>query len=163
MERSLLVRDYMSKPPRSVGLDQALSHALARMHVLGVRHLPVLEGGALVGVLSERDGALAKAAAPEAAQSLRVEDAMSAVPYCVSPDAPLREVARHLAARKLGCAVVTEDLKVVGMLTTTDAMRALGEVLEAHADLPSGARVRDRAPSSRPRGKASPSAAPAAS
>ena len=135
MEQSPLVRDYMSKPPRCVGLDQTLSVALARMHVLGVRHLPVLDAGALVGVLSERDAALAVMAAPEAAETMHVEDAMSAIPYCVAPDAPLREVAQHLATRKLGCAVVTQDFKVVGMLTTTDAMRALGEVLEERAEL----------------------------
>lgn len=133
MEHSPLVRDYMSKPPRCVGLDQKLPLALARMHVLGVRHLPVLEAGALVGVLSERDAALAIMAAPETAETMRVEEAMSAIPYCVAPEAPLREVAQHLASRKLGCAVVTHDAKVVGMLTTTDAMRALGEVLEERA------------------------------
>lgn len=142
MEPPPLVRDYMSKPPRCVGLDQKLSLALARMHVLGVRHLPVLEAGALVGVLSERDAALAIMAAPEAASKMRVEDAMSAIPYCVAPDAPLREVAQHLAARKLGCAVVTQDFKVVGMLTTTDALRALGEVLEQRAEhAPRGAQA----------------------
>ena len=80
MERSPTVRDYMSEAPRCVGLDQKLSLAVARMHDLGVRHLPVLEAGALVGVLSERDAALAMAAAPEAAVAMRVEDAMSAIP-----------------------------------------------------------------------------------
>jgi acetoin utilization protein AcuB len=45
--------------------------------------------------------------------------------YCVSPDAPLVEVAREMAEHKYGSAVVVEGPKVVGVFTTTDALRAL--------------------------------------
>ena len=106
--------------------------ALERMHALQIRHLPVLEGGAIVGVLSERDAALALAAAPEASETMLVEEAMSAIPYCVSPSARIRDVAEHMAARKLGCAIVTVDERIVGLFTTTDAMQVLAGLLETH-------------------------------
>jgi acetoin utilization protein AcuB len=129
MRHPIAVSDAMSKPPRCIGSDQGVAKALERMRALEIRHLPVLEGGALVGVLSERDGALALAAAPESAETMLVEEAMSAIPYCVPPEAPLREVAGHMAARKLGCAVVMNDGHIVGLMTTTDALRVLSELL----------------------------------
>lgn len=135
MRQPFTVADAMSRPPRCIGSDQRVARALERMHALDIRHLPVLDGGALVGVLSERDAALALAAVPESADTMRVEEAMSAIPYCVAPGAPLRDVAGHMAARKLGCAVVTDDARILGMLTTTDALRVLGRLLEEHERL----------------------------
>jgi len=142
MRHPIAVSDAMSKPPRCIGSDQRVNKAIERMRALDIRHLPVLEGGVLVGVLSERDGALALAAAPESVETMLVEEAMSAIPYCVPPNAPLREVAEHMASRKLGCAIVMDDGRILGLVTTTDAMSLLAELLETQP-----ARVRpSRAP-----------------
>ena len=130
MPRPITVSNAMSKPPRCIGSDQRVGKAIERMRALDIRHLPVLEGGVLVGVLSERDGALALAAAPESAETMLVEEAMSAIPYCVAPNAPLREVAEHMATRKLGCAIVMDDGRILGLVTTTDALSLLAELLE---------------------------------
>jgi acetoin utilization protein AcuB len=119
----------MSKAPRSVGVDQPIEVAAERMAELDVRHLPVLEGGALIGVISDRDIALASAAAP--GLPMRVEEAMSAVPYRVDESTPLAEAVEHLASRKLGCAIVTRHDHVVGMFTLTDALSVLGDLLGA--------------------------------
>jgi acetoin utilization protein AcuB len=51
-------------------------------------------------------------------------------PYSVAPDAPLREVAREMSARKCGSAVVVEGEQVVGVFTTTDALTLLADVLD---------------------------------
>jgi acetoin utilization protein AcuB len=48
----------------------------------------------------------------------------------VRPDTPVDEVAREMADRRYGCAVVIEGGKVVGVFTTTDALRALSELLD---------------------------------
>jgi acetoin utilization protein AcuB len=62
-------------------------------------------------------------------QQVRVEEAMTPYPYVVAPDALLRDVCLEMADRKLGSAVVVSGHKVVGVLTTVDALRALADAL----------------------------------
>jgi acetoin utilization protein AcuB len=120
----------MTPAPHCIGLDQSLDLAAERMAQLGVRHLPVLDGGQLVGMLSERDIVFLRSVAPEHVVKLKVEEAMSGVPYCVDPGMPLADVARHMALRKLGSAVVAEHGRVLGVFTTTDALQVLSALLE---------------------------------
>ena len=138
---AITVADHMTPAPHCIGMDQSLELASERMLQLGVRHLPVLDGGQLVGLLSERDIALLRSVAPEHVITLTVEEAMSGVPYCVEPATPLGDVARHMALRKLGSAVVAEHGRVVGVFTTTDALQVLAALLES-ADEPEHDRER---------------------
>ena len=55
---------------------------------------------------------------------------MTPLPYAVTADVPLRDVAKEMADRKYGCAVVMQGTKVQGVFTTVDALRALAECLE---------------------------------
>ncbi len=128
--RAPSVAALMTPAPHCIGADQTLALAAERMSELRVHHLPVLAGGELMGVVSDRDVALVRAVAPDQMGQLRVEEAMTAVPYCVAPGTPVAEVARHMALRKLGSAIVVEQGKILGVFTTTDALRALAEVLE---------------------------------
>lgn len=98
-----------------------------------IRHLPVLQGGALVGVISDRDVQVISSISQLDPSCILVEDAMSQAPYTVLGDAPVFEVARVMADRKLGSAVVLDAHdKVIGVFTTTDGMRVLAEVLDAN-------------------------------
>lgn len=121
---------YMTESPHSIGRDQAIEAAHAMMRRLGVRHLPVLDGGKLAGVLSQRDLYFVEAIAGGSPKSLRVEEAMSQDTYCVPPTARIDEVAREMAEQRYGCAVVMEGAVVRGIFTTTDALRALSALLE---------------------------------
>ena len=49
------IRDHMTSSPITIGRSQSLADAARRMHEHHIRHLPVLEGGYLFGILSERD------------------------------------------------------------------------------------------------------------
>jgi len=123
------VGDYMTPAPHSIGIDQSLEAAGARMRELGVRHLPVLEGGVLRGILSERDVSLVETVDATRPAQIRVEEAMSMEPYTVSARAPLARVAEQMAAHRYGCAVIMNGAHVGGIFTTTDALRALCELL----------------------------------
>ena len=123
------IERYMSATLLSIGAEQTLSAAHALMRDNQVRHLPVLHAGKLVGLLSQRDLHLVETLADVNPDEVLVEDAMSADPYTVSPDADLAAVARHMAEHKLGSAVVVQGNKVIGVFTTVDALRALGEAL----------------------------------
>jgi acetoin utilization protein AcuB len=123
------VARYMTPNVQTIGAEQTLSRAHATLREQGVRHLPVLRGGQLVGMLTERDLALVETFKDVDANLVLVEDAMSPEVYTVSPGAKLDEVARDMAEHKYGSAVVVDHQKVVGIFTTVDVCRALAELL----------------------------------
>jgi acetoin utilization protein AcuB len=119
------VREYMTDSPVTVGPQVTLAEAHVIMREHNVRHLPVMHGGRLIGMVSARDLALVESLADFDPKELSVDEAMSEDVYAVSPDAPLRIVTAEMAERKLGSAVVVEGEKVIGVFTVTDACRAL--------------------------------------
>jgi acetoin utilization protein AcuB len=123
------IQKYMTTSPHSIGRDQTLSHAHTVMRKHSIRHLPVLDGGVLVGLLSLRDAHLIETLKDVDPDEVTVEDAMTSVVYQVSPEAPLDEVAATMAEHKYGCAVVMQNHHVVGVFTTVDVCRALAELL----------------------------------
>ena len=128
-----VIRQFMTPAPHSIGRDQPLSVAHDRMRSLGVRHLPVLDGGKLAGILSQRDALLVETLRDIDPTSVAVEEAMSTDVFVVGPDTPLKDVASVMIAHKYGCAVVVEGNHVVGIFTTVDALRALVHAEEASA------------------------------
>ena len=89
------IQKFMTATPHSIGIEQPLSRAHAMMREHGIRHLPVLHGGKLQGILTERDLQLVESLVGVDPTKEKVEDAMSTVVYSVSPDAPLDERGRH--------------------------------------------------------------------
>lgn len=120
---------YMTASPYSIGQEQKLAQAHKLMRSHNIRHLPVLHGGKLVGVLSDRDLHLIESLRDVDTEDAVVEEAMSPTVYTVAPDATLDEVVREMSEHKYGCAVVVENSKVVGVFTTVDALRAFAELL----------------------------------
>lgn len=125
----LIVRDFMTTQPVTIGAAQTLAAAHRLMREHEIRHLPVLSAGKVVGLVSMRDLHLVETFGDADPDSVPVEDAMTAEPYCVSPLAHLENVARQMAEHKFGSAVVCDHERVVGMFTTVDALRALATVL----------------------------------
>lgn len=123
------IQKYMSTSPHTVRPDLTLADAAAVMREHNIRHLPVLNGGALVGVLSIRDIHLIETLKDVDPAKVKVEDAMTQEVYVVSPDSPLDEVVDELAAKKYGSAIVEQNGKVVGIFTVIDALLALSELL----------------------------------
>jgi len=129
----LLVQSYMTRNPVSIAPDDTLSTAKARMEECGIRHLPVLEGTQVVGVISSRDLFLLDALKERLLYLIKVRDLMAKEPYTVGPQTPLSEAATHMAERRIGSAVVVEDTRVLGVFTATDALRALADLSKAAA------------------------------
>ena len=95
-----------------------------------VRHLPVVSGGTVVGVLSQRDVVRACANRPDALSSgLRVRNAMSVPPVTVRPETPLRRAARLLLGHKLGC-LLDRGGALVGILTESDLAMLATELVK---------------------------------
>ncbi len=125
------IADHMSAHPHTIGKDQPIGRAIEVMRDHRIRHLPVLEAGGLVGIVTERDLALVSAMKGVDPQSLPVAEAMTPEPYSVPPTAPLAEVVREMSRRKLGAAVVMEGTTVVGIFTAVDGLRVLAGLLDA--------------------------------
>ena len=126
------IQKYMTTSPHTVGSDQTLAHAHRLLREHTIRHLPVLRGGKLVGMLTERDLALVESLKDVDASKVLVEEAMSTSLFQVSPDAPLDQVVAEMAAKKYGSAVVVQNQNVVGILTNVDVCSALAELLNTH-------------------------------
>jgi acetoin utilization protein AcuB len=127
----ITVGRYMTRGPHTIGREQPLAVARQAMRQNKVRHLPVLHGGELVGVLSDRE--LEMLEAMPGSSQLTVEDAMVPDTYVTGEDAPLAKVATELARLKLGSAIVVKGSEVVGMFTAVDALRALADALGAES------------------------------
>lgn len=128
-KKQLTIRDYMTESPHTIGSEQSLAKAHALMREFGIRHLPVLHGGKLAGMVTVRDLHLVETLKDVDPESVRVEEAMTSEPYVVEPTALLRAVASEMAERKLGSAIVVDGKKVVGVFTTVDGLRALADAI----------------------------------
>jgi acetoin utilization protein AcuB len=119
------ISEFMTQSPHTIGAEQPLAHAHALMREHGIRHLPVLHGGRLVGIVSLRDLHLVETLANVDPEVVRVEDAMTTDLFVTDPDTPLTEVAAAMFERKLGSAVITHRNHILGVFTTVDALRIL--------------------------------------
>ena len=134
----LLVRDSMTREVVTVGPETTAAEALALCREKGIRHLPVLEGGWLVGMISDRDlrsatPALGDPDRAEALERIRVADEMVKEVATVRPEDPIEEAAIEMYERKIGCLPVVDDDDLVGIVTSSDVMRAFVRLVGAHA------------------------------
>ncbi|HEX9102204.1 MAG TPA: CBS domain-containing protein [Polyangia bacterium] len=123
------LRSFMTHAPHTVGAAQTLATARELMRRHHIRHLPVLDAGQLVGILSERDLLLVAGLPGVELERVAVSEAMTPDPRCISPDSSLEWVAAEMAQARLGSIVIVEGERVVGIFTTVDALRALGSLL----------------------------------
>jgi acetoin utilization protein AcuB len=122
---------FMTPNPHCIGRDQPLSLAHQMMRSLRVRHLPVLDRGHLVGILSQRDLFFVETLRDVDPAKVTVEDAMSPDVYVVPPEKLIGEVATVMAEHKFGCTVIARGEQIQGIFTTNDALRVLVGIVEA--------------------------------
>lgn len=101
------------------------------MQQYDIRHLPVLDGGQLVGVISQRDLYLIESLDGVDLDEVQVAEAMSNDVFTVRSRASLDRTVSEMATRKLGSAIVIERNAVVGVFTVTDALCTLARLLDS--------------------------------
>jgi acetoin utilization protein AcuB len=129
------VRDWMTPNPITIDADATVIEAVHLLKEKGIRRLPVLKNGELVGLVTER---MLLSFSPGKSTSMDswqvhyllsktpVSEAMNPKPNTVTPDTELSDCAQILHDRKLnGITVVDEGGRLVGILTTTNALEAL--------------------------------------
>jgi CBS domain-containing protein len=133
----LRVRDIMGRNLVTISVSERLSTVEDIMTLGHVRHMPVVQGGKLVGVVSERDllraslSVLSEHRGAERRAFLHVVEiarVMSAPPIVIGPEATIEEAARVMAEKKIGCLPVVENDHLIGMVTETDVLRFVAGV-----------------------------------
>jgi len=141
----MLVREKMHRSVITISPDQSLFAAKERMRKHGIRRLPVVRDGQLVGMVTDRDVRQAWASPATALSThellylldkVTVEEIMTSRVFTVTPDTPLVEAARLLHDRKIGGLPVVEGKTLVGILTETDLLATLIELLAGREGMP---------------------------
>ena len=133
----LLVKDSMTREVVALPPQSTAGEALALCRERRIRHLPVLEGDRLVGIVSDRDlrsatPALGDPARAEALGRILVHEVMVREVATAHPDDPIEEAANAMRERKIGCLPVVEDDALVGIVTSSDVREALVYLMGAH-------------------------------
>jgi CBS domain-containing membrane protein len=127
-----VVREIMTGSPVTLKPEDTLDLANNVISLGRIRHIPVVEDGRLIGLLSERD--LMGAATTEIfglkqkrksalLKTVLIKDVMKKRVISVKPDTPIKDAAHLMADKKIGCVPVVESGTLVGLLTTTDILR----------------------------------------
>jgi CBS domain-containing protein len=139
MLAQLKVNDLMTRDVVSVTPEAKLPEAKSVMKEFGIRHLPVVSHGKLVGIISSGD---IREAAPSDATSLSVwelnylwesipvQDVMTAKVVTVEAEEPLLDALRLMVARKFSSVPVVREGILVGILTETDIFNKLIALME---------------------------------
>ena len=134
----MLVKDRMTPNPVTITPDTSFPDAFRILQEKKIRHLPVVEEGKLIGIVTRTD---LLHASPSAATSLSVfeinyllanlhiKEVMVSPPITVPEDDPLEEAARVMVNKKIGCLPVMRNGDLVGMLTETDLFETFVEIL----------------------------------
>ncbi|HZS33657.1 MAG TPA: CBS and ACT domain-containing protein [Methylomirabilota bacterium] len=124
---SLTVRDVMVSDLVTVRPGETARQAYRLMRDHRFRHLPVVENGHLLGILSDRD--LRPVLLSPTLGRARVRELMSEDLTTVTPDAPVEEAASLLVVKRIGCLPVVDEGRLVGIVTETDLLAVLVELL----------------------------------
>ena len=126
------IRDLMAQNPATLDRNETLDIPDAIMNLGRIRHMPVVEDGKVVGILSQRDlfrSALIVAlgfgrrTTSALIKTIRVKEVMTKPVITITPEMPITDAARLMIEKKIGCLPVVENDKLIGLITETDILR----------------------------------------
>lgn len=124
------VEEFTTPDPITAGEDMTIDELRQLMETHGIRHLPVIRGNTVVGVVSDRDVRLVAGLTVAEKLQVRAGDIMAADPLTVKSTAPLDEVAYAMSEKKVGSAIVNDEQgRFLGIFTSIDALNALIEIV----------------------------------
>lgn len=124
------IAQVMTPAPMAIGPEVPLPKAQEMMVKFKIRHLPVVVGSKVIGLLSDRN---AKAALlSKWGESLTVEDVMMSDPFVVKPTESLEFVLTQMMKHRIGSAIIQEvNGDISGIYTTVDALYMLRKMLRS--------------------------------
>ena len=144
----MYVRDLMQREVATLEFSDTLDLASDIMTLGRIRHMPVVSGGTVVGILSQRDLfraavssllGLGPMAEREWLAKVPVRTVMTARVFTVPPSASVRSAVNIMLDKRIGCLPVVDEGALVGLVSESDCLRHLAHVLrisETKEDLP---------------------------
>jgi CBS domain-containing protein len=135
----MIVRDLMEPEVATLKISDTLGLADDIMNLGRIRHLPVVDGERVVGIVSQRDLFLAgvssvlqlrRAAEREWLAGIHIREVMTRDVVTIRPEASVREAVQLMLEKRIGCLPVVEGEALVGLLSESDCMRYLAHLLE---------------------------------
>lgn len=137
----MLVRDYMTRNVTTLADDVKLLDAALMIRRTGKRHVPIVSAqtGKVVGIISDRDllrltpsvlsGETTEDEYNRIFEETPITRAMTKDPLSVSPDSPVAQAAQIMYSKKIGAVLAMEDGDLKGILTVSDMLGLLSELL----------------------------------
>jgi acetoin utilization protein AcuB len=132
------VKDRMTSDVLTVTAGETIRNAMEMADERKIRRFPVVEDGKLVGIVTDRDLRNATASSVVLTEkkyhdflldTVKIESIMTPEPKTVSPETSIKEVAKLILEMKVGGFPVVEGEQLVGIITETDLLEALLELL----------------------------------
>ncbi len=124
------VDEFTTPDPITVNEDTSIDNLRRLMEEHGIRHLPVVRGDTVVGVISDRDVRVVSGLTVTEKLQVRAADIMASDPLTVSATTPLDDVAYAMSEQKVGSVIVNdENGRFLGIFTASDALNALIEIV----------------------------------
>ena len=133
---TVTVRDLMAQNPATLDRNETLDLADQIMNLGRIRHMPVVDNGKVVGILSQRDlfrSALIVAlgfgrrTTSALIKTIKIKEVMTEHVITITPDVAAKDAARLMIDKKIGCLPVVENEKLIGLITETDILRYVVE------------------------------------
>ena len=134
----MVVSDRMTSDPITVDVNDSIRVPIDLQGEKGLRRFPVMDGDKLVGIVTDRDLRLATVSSVVVTErryveylhnTIKVESVMTPDPCTATPETSLVEAARTIHEMKIGGLPVVSDGKLVGIITETDLIRTLIDLL----------------------------------
>jgi signal-transduction protein with cAMP-binding, CBS, and nucleotidyltransferase domain len=125
------LQDVMTEQLRTISPTASADDAWNVMRLHGIHHLVVTKGGRAIGILSDRDTGSRRGAAVRATKT--VGELMTAPAVTAAPTMTIRQAANVMRGRSIGCLVVLESGRPVGIVTVSDLLEVLGRGLDRGA------------------------------
>lgn len=135
---AIRVKEIMQAEVVTLSANDTLDLVDTIMRLGRIRHMPVVSGKRVVGIVSQRDLFLAgvssalhfrESAEREWLAKIRVGEVMTQPVHTTSPDSAVREAVDRMLAQRIGCLPVVEDGELMGLLSESDCLRLLARVL----------------------------------
>lgn len=128
---NLPVEEFTTPDPLTATEDTSVDELSRLMKDHDVRHIPILHGETVVGIVSDRDLRVVAALGIGEKSLVRAGDLMARNPVTVAAQTTLDQVAFEMSRKKIGSVIVNEGDRFFGIFTVTDALNALIEIMRS--------------------------------
>ena len=133
---SVPVDEFTTPDPVTANESMAIDELQRLMAEHGIRHLPVVRDGKVVGMISDRDLRLVSSLPVTEKLQVWAADIMSPEPFAMASSTPLDEVAFAMSERKIGSVIINDEQgQFLGIFTASDALNALIEIIRSGGTL----------------------------